>query len=259
MDKRIENLEVKYKEKKIDKQLAARIEEIYSIETRYAIIMAINTFGSSNIKRLAGILDKNEATIYYHIKELTKKPEFLHIDSELTNSLKGIYYKLTDLARENFCEEPHEKIEDIFTKLFDVMKDKTDEEITMFYFNLLAKNPDLDNMGLRDRKRLAYNHILENFMISNLESIAEAVKKGAKPINADYPIGSISIDSIDMKISKPRHLFEILKVISEMYGQLYRLQEKITKEMNDNSIPEEKRITVHYHTVGGEIAEFKFE
>ncbi|NHJ40270.1 MAG: hypothetical protein FK731_09585, partial [Asgard group archaeon] len=115
MDKRIENLEVKYKEKKIDKQLAARIEEIYSIETRYAIIMAINTFGSSNIKRLAGILDKNEATIYYHIKELTKKPEFLQIDSELTNSRKGIYYKLTDLARENFCEEPHEKIEDIFT------------------------------------------------------------------------------------------------------------------------------------------------
>lgn len=259
MEKRLKDLEVKYKEKKIDSKLEARIAEVYNIETRYAIIMAINTFGSSNIKKLAKILNKNDATIYYHIKELTKKPEFLQIDNELTNSLKGIYYKLTDLAYKNFCDEPYEKIEDIFTKLYDVMKDKSDEEITRFYFDLLAKYPDLDNIGQRDRRRLAYNHILENFMITNLESIADAAKKGAKPKNVDYPIGSISISSIDMKISKPRHLFEILKVISEMFGQLFRLQEKITKEMDSNNIPDENRITVHYHTVGGEIAEFEFE
>ena len=64
---------------------------------------------------------------------------------------------------------------------------------------------------------------------------------------------------IDLKISKPRHLFEILKTIAEMYGELSRLQEKFTKEMNDQSVPEEKRIDVHYHTVGGELKEFELE
>jgi DNA-binding MarR family transcriptional regulator len=259
MEKKLKDLEVKYKEKKIDSKLEARIAEVYNIETRYAIIMAINTFGSSNIKKLAKILSKNEATIYYHIKELVKKPEFLQIDNELTNSLKGIYYTLTDLARENFCDEPHEKIEDIFTKLYDVIKDKSDEEIAKFYFDLLAKNPNLEDIGQKDRRRLAYNHILENFMISNLESIADAVKKGAKPINTDYPLGSISISTIDLKISKPRQLFEILKVVSEMFSKLNQLQEKFTKEMDAESIPEDKRIPIHYHAVGGEIAEFKFE
>jgi len=44
-----------------------------------------------------------------------------------------------------------------------------------------------------------------------------------------------------------------------MYGELSRLQEKFTKEMNDQSVPEEKRFVVHYHTVGGELKEFEFE
>ena len=87
MEKKIKDFEVKYKDKKEDKKVLDRIAEIYSIETRHAIIMAIITFGSSNIKRLSKILSKNEATIYYHIKELTKKPEFLRIDEEITQFL----------------------------------------------------------------------------------------------------------------------------------------------------------------------------
>ncbi|NHJ48450.1 MAG: hypothetical protein FK733_11760 [Asgard group archaeon] len=259
MDKKLKDLEVKYKEKKIDSKVEARIAEIYKIETRFAIIMAINTFGSSNIKKLARILNKNDATIYYHIKDMIKEPKFLQIDSELTNSLKGIYYELTDLAKDHFCEAPHDKMEDVFTQIYNLVKEKSDEEIARFYYNLLAKNPELDDISHKDKRRLAYNRILENFMISNLEKIAEAVKKGAKPKNKDYPIGSIAISSIDMKISKPKHLFEILKVVSEMFAELYRLQDKFTKEMDASDIPEENRIAVHYHTVGGEIAEFDFE
>jgi len=37
------------------------------------------------------------------------------------------------------------------------------------------------------------------------------------------------------------------------------LKEKIEKEMNSEKIPEAERINMHYHIVGGEIAEFEFE
>jgi len=259
MEKKIRDLDVTYKDKKLDKEILERINDVYKIETRHAIIMAINAFGSSNIKKLAKILNKNEATIYYHIKELIKKPELLRIDEQITHTQKGIFYRLTPLALEHFSEPLLEKMEEVFTKLYQAISDKTDEEISKFYFDLLAKNPEIGETAHRDRKRLAYTHILENFMINNLERIENAVKKGAKPKDMDYPIGSISISMIDLKISKPKHLFEILMVIAEMYGKLSRLQDKFTKEMNDQSIPEEKRIDVHYHTVGGELKEFQLE
>lgn len=259
IDKKIKDLDVKYKEKKVDKEILERIADVYKIETRHAIIMAINAFGSSNIKKLAKILNKNEATIYYHIKDLTKKPELLRLDEEVTHSQKGIFYQLTDLALKHFSEPPLEILEEVFTKLHEAIASKTDEEIAKFYFDLMAKNPEIGNTVHKDRKRLAYNHILENFMINNLDRIEKAVKNGAKPKDQDYPIGSISISMIDLKISKPRHLFEILKTIAEMYGKLSRLQEKFTKEMNAQSVSEEKRIVVHYHTVGGELKEFELE
>jgi len=207
MEKKIKDLDVKYKDKKEDKEIIERIADVYKIETRHAIIMAINAFGSSNIKKLAKILNKNEATI---IKELIKKPELLRIDEEVTHSQKGIFYRLTDLALEHFSEPPIEKMEEAFTKLYEVISSKTDEEIAKFYFDLMAKNPDIGTTAHKDRKRLAYNHILENFMMNNLERIEKAVKSGAKPKDKEYPIGSISISMIDLKISKPRHLFEIL-------------------------------------------------
>lgn len=259
MDRKIKDLEVKYKERKEKKEILERVDEIFKIETRHAIIMAINTFGSSNIKKLAMILGKNEATIYYHIKELTKKPELIQIDQEATHSQKGIFYKLTDLSKKYFSEPQPEKMEDVFTQVYNLVENKTDEEVAKFYYELLAKNPDIGKSTQRDRRRLSYNHILENFMISNLERIEQAVINGAKPKNARYPIGSISISSIDMKISTPKHLFEILLVISEMFGKLSRLQEKFTKEMQKQEIAEDDQIAVHYHVVGGEVAEFELE
>lgn len=259
MSKKIENLDIKFKDKKYDKNTLNRIAEVYNIETRHAIIMAINTFGSSNIKKLSNILGKNEATIYYHIKELIKKPEFLQIDEELTKSKKGIYYSLTELALKVFCEAPAEKMEDMFTQIFDLLDKKSDKEIGKFYFDLMAKNPDLGKSAPRDRRRLSYYHILENFMLTNLENTEKIVLDGGKPVEEIYPMGSIALNSIDMKIYSPRQLFEILKVISEMFGNLARLQEKFTKQMKEKNIPEDKQIAVHYHLVGGEIAEFEFK
>ncbi len=82
---------------------------------------------------------------------------------------------------------------------------------------------------------------------------------GKKLLNNKYLMGSISLTSIDMEISSPRHLFEILKTISELFCKLSLLEDKFEIEMNKHNVPEDNRIAVHYHMVSGEIAEFKFE
>ena len=59
-----EKIEVDYKKLKAQgKKILDRVNDVYKVETRYAIIMAINNFGSSNIKKLAKILGKNESQI----------------------------------------------------------------------------------------------------------------------------------------------------------------------------------------------------
>ena len=62
-----------------------------------------------------------------------------------------------------------------------------------------------------------------------------------------------------MKISKPRHLFQILSMLTEIAAKFTRLKDEIEEEMNEEKIPEDQRIDIHYHIVGGEIAEFEFE
>ncbi len=87
-------IKVDYKKLKAQgKKTLDRVNEVYKVETRYAIILAINNFGSSNIKKLARILGKNEATIYHHLKDLTREPELLIVDNKKTRENKGIFYK----------------------------------------------------------------------------------------------------------------------------------------------------------------------
>ena len=258
MNDKKDTLDVKYKDKKEKPEIIAKIDDAFNVETRHAIIMAINTFGSSNIKKLARILVKNEATIYHHIKELTKEPALIQIDQESTQAQKGIFYKLTEVSKKYFGEVPPGTTEDIIKKVFELIENRTDEEVAKFYFDLMANNPELGKTAQRDRRRLAYNHILENIMISNIERIEQLLKEGKKPKSKQYPIGSISIDSIDMYITTPRQLFEIIGVIAEMYNKLGKLKEKYDKEIK-NAGEEVEKIAVHYHTVGGEVAEFEFE
>ncbi len=241
------------------KKILDRVNGVYKVETRYAIILAINNFGSSNIKKLAKILGKNEATIYHHLKDLTKEPELLIVDNKKTRENKGIYYKLSKIAERNFGEPPLDTLE---TKVQDAYKkilDHTDEEIVRFFIRMLAEHPDLGNNTEKERRSIAYNHNLENIMLNNMENAEKAFKKGEKPKNDNYPFGSISNFPLDMKISKPRHLFQILSLLTELTAKFARLKKEIAEEMDKDKVTEDQRLDIHYHVVGGEIAEFEFE
>ncbi len=253
-------IKVDYKKLKAQgKEILTRVNEVYRVETRYAIILAIRNFGSCNIKKLAKILGKNEATIYHHLKFLTRAPELLVIDNAKTRENRGIYYKLSKIAELNFGEPQIEEIESKMKEAYLKLLDQTDEEIAQIYVKMLSKHPDLGNITEKERRSIVYNRNLENIMLNNMEAAETALKQRLKPKNKQYPIGTISNFPLDMKISKPRHLFQILNFMSEMTVRFGKLKEEITREMNKEKIPDDQRIDVHYHVVGGEVAEFEFE
>ena len=253
-------IEVDYKKLKAQgKKILDRVSEVYKVETRYAIILVINNFGPSNIKKLARILGKNEATIYHHLKDLTREPELLVVDNKMTRENKGIYYKLSKIGERNFGEPPLEILE---TKMLDAYREileQTDEEIVQMYVRLMSEHPDLGKNTEKERRSIAYNHTLENIMLNNMETAETSLKMGAKPKNKKYPLGGISNFPLDMKISKPRHLFQIFSLFTEVATKFARLKKDIAEDMDKEKVPEDQRIDIHYHIVGGEIAEFEFE
>jgi hypothetical protein len=259
MDKS-DKIEVDFKRlKAIDSSILKRVNDVFKVETKYAIIMVIKNFGSSNIKKLAKILAKNEATIYHHLKDLTRKPKLLQIDEEKTRDTKGIYYKLSEIAERHFGEPSVEIMETELDKAYDKILNQSDEDLYRIYMELLANHPDIGSQADKERRSLAYNHILENIMVNNLGSAEKAFLKNQKPKNPNYPMGSIANFPLDLRISKPRHIFEVLKLFNEMSVKFYRLKEKFENEMDKEKLPDEDRINLHYHIVGGEIAEFEFE
>ncbi|MCG3220799.1 MAG: hypothetical protein H7641_05405 [Candidatus Heimdallarchaeota archaeon] len=253
-------LEVDYKGLKAEgPKILKRVNDVFKVETKHAILMVIKNFGSSNIKKLAKILVKNEATIYHHLQDLTREPKLLQIDEEKTRDNKGIYYKLSKISERHFGEPSVEVMETKLENAYDTILDQSDKNLYRIYIEMLANHPDLGNQAEKERKSLAYNRILENIMINNLESAEKALAEGKKPKNPDYPLGSIANFPLDMKISKPRHLFEILKLFNEMSVKFYKLKEKFEREMDKEKVPEENLVNIHYHVIGGEIAEFEFE
>ena len=259
-----DKIEVDYKKlKEINTNILKRVNDVFKVETKHAIIMVIKNFGSSNIKKLARILAKNEATIYYHLQDLTEdsknKPKLLEIDQVKTRENKGIYYKLSSIAERHFGEPSVEAMETELVKALDKLIEQSDEELYRIYVELLANHPDIGKQADKERRILTYNHILENIMVNNLENAEKAFLENKKPKNPSYPMGSISNFPLDLRISKPRHIFEVLKLFNEMSVKFYRLNEKFESEMDKEKIPDEGRINLHYHVVGGEIAEFEFE
>ncbi len=251
----------KYK-KFLTTELKGRIDAVYTVETRFAIIMAISNFGSANIKRIGKLLSKNNATIHHHIQWLLDEkqgPPMLEIDSKMTQSRRGIYYSLTAEASRVFGDAPSEALESKMLPKLDEIINQSDDKINQFLIGILMDNPTIKEMRVHESQRLRYNHFLENLMLNNLEHAYQSLKDGKKPVNDKYPFGSISNYDLTLKVSKSRHLFEVMRIMTEFSVSFEKLSEKIKKEMDEDGIPEDERIPLRYHIVGGEIAEFQFK
>ena len=246
---------VKYAKKVLDK----RFEKLFENETRYGIVMAIRTFGSMNIKKLARIMGKTESTIHHHITEMIKEPEVLVIDNEKTTSTRGIYYKLSEITKERYPRDKETLFEEEIPTLMNRVLQLTDEEIAKMMFYRMINQPDFGKIAQGIKRSLSYYRNIENFIVNSFERSENAMREGLKPVNLNYPFGSSTILGIDLKVSKTKHSLEIAQATSEFFAKLVKLNQKFKKEMDEEEVKEEDRIQAYYYLFGGELMDFKFE
>ncbi len=244
--------------KKSDK-LTKRFEDLFANETRYGIIMAIRNFGSMNIKTLSKIMGKTESTIFHHIGELLKDPKIIEIDNDKTISTRGIFYKLSKITEKHYPKTSDDVFEEDLPTVFDRVSKLNSEEIGKMMMLRMLSQPDLGEMSKKAKRSMSYFHNIENFILNSFERSEQALLKGFKPKNLNYPFGSHSLLSIDLKIFKPEHMIDIAIVTSEFFAKIAKLKRKFETEMKKKKIAEEQQIDVIYYLFGGEISEFEFE
>ena len=118
------------KSKHSKKEIDQRFEDIFENNTRYGIVMAIRTFGSMNIKLLASIMGKTVSTIHHHIKEMTQEPSVIIVDNEKTTTLRGIYYKLSDITEEKYPKDTETVFEEDIPKVMNRVLQLSDEDLS---------------------------------------------------------------------------------------------------------------------------------
>jgi len=111
----------------------------------------------------------------------------------------------------------------------------------------------------KEKRLITYNHVLEDIMLQNLEHSIIALKEDKQPKNTNYPLGALSNFSLDMKVSNIKHLYRLLLLFAKLSEDVQELKQEISEEIDRNEIEEEEIIDLHFHIVGGEIAEFEFE
>ena len=260
-----EGPEIKFKELKLPTGAEkTKIDQIFEVDTRFGIIMAIDSFGSLNIKRLAQILGKNEATIYHHIKWLIEEPELLTLDQQKTLNSKGKYYTLSPLAKNHRVilglttgsdkpDQPEErKGTDKINDLLALPLDK----LLQVHKTIALEYTTLESIK-KEKQLMTYNHVLEDIILSNFETAFNMHKAGKKGKNKNYPFGALSNFSLDMKVTSIHHLYRVIQLLTKLTEDFQELKEEISKEIEDTA--EDEIIDLHFHVVGGEVAEFQFQ
>lgn len=244
--------------KKSDK-IIKRLEDLFENETRYGIIMAIRNFGSMNIKILSKIMGKTESTIFHHINELLKEPKIIEIDNDKTISTRGIFYKLSKITEKRYPKSSDAVFEEDIPTIFERVSKLNSEELSKMMMLRMLNQPDLGEMSKKVRRSMSYFHNIENFIINSFERSEQALLKGLKPKNLNYPFGSHSLLSMDLKVFKPEHVIDIAIATSEFFAKIAKLKKKFEEEIKKETIAEEQQIDVIYYLFGGEISEFEFE
>ncbi|MHA2358005.1 MAG: hypothetical protein ACXABK_04470, partial [Candidatus Heimdallarchaeaceae archaeon] len=167
--------------------------------------------------------------------------------------------KLSSIAVKRYPREPDTIFEDTIPTIIDRALELDDEDIPRMMLLRLMDQKDLGSMAQKARRAFSYYHNIENFIINNFEKCEQALLNRKKPKNLDYPLGSHTLLSMDMKISKPRHMMEIGKASIEFFAKLAKLKRTFEEEMDSEGVKEEDKIDAYFYLFGGEVSEFEYE
>ncbi|NHJ47743.1 MAG: hypothetical protein FK733_08145 [Asgard group archaeon] len=240
------------------KELDEKVKRISDNDTQFSILMVIKTFGSANIKILAEIIGKTESTIFHHISELVKAPKVIEIDSDKTEKTRGKYYRLIPELEDKYQREDDAHQTEI-PELLDKILELSDKEIFEWGIKTIKENRDIEDIKESASRSLNYNFLLNNIVLNSFEKAAKEIQSGKIPVRKGIPFPGFSNLSLNFKVSNPRQIIMISKVINDFFARLVELKKQFQEEMDKAKIKEEDRITSYIQLFAGELGEFLFE
>jgi len=238
--------------------LKKRVREMVQNETRYGIFMAIRTYGSLNIKKLAEIMGKTESTIFHHITEMLKEPKILGIDSNKTEQNRGKFYRLTEELVRTYVKNEEVAFETEIPNVISKLDNLSNEELGEHLLNAVKNQSDLGNIANSAKRALSYEHIIENLILNNFQQMEKAIMRGLVPTRKDFPAGGFTNVSIDIKMSNLKQMLLISEAITDFFQILIKLKKQFQEEIDNSKISEDQLITEHLHVFSGQLGEFNF-
>ncbi|MFW9922488.1 MAG: hypothetical protein ACFFDW_04270 [Candidatus Thorarchaeota archaeon] len=227
-------------------------------DDQFAIVSAIQLYGSLNLKYLSKLLDKPTATVYDYINNL-KNLGVIEIDSKATNERWGKYYTLTDTYRKKF--ESHiptykQKLNERPRETFESKSQKEIEQILGRHIK------EFFNLGLNAEKLRQYcqfSYFVEKFILQDFSNVQMKVISEKSITSEELMIGQLTLARELYPAVTIQHIAQYNNIIRDFLFDIAQLADDIKNEIKMKEITEDKILYFYLHAFGGTLNNHSFD
>jgi hypothetical protein len=179
--------------------------DLVADEDELGIILAIDTFGSLNLKGLSYIIDMPESSALRRVKELLKY-DVITIDAKETAQSRGKFYCLTDRTKNLLQGDFNEQVPTF---------DKDEDKIKY-----------IQRMATAMKSLASFNTILNNFTVKYLDEIAQSDR--LLTIKDDF----ISSSLMEFCFKNKEEMEEFTEIYSQFHKDVQKFHTEDEEEKN---------------------------
>jgi len=234
---------------KVSDEIRQKYDEIIYEEAENGIIIALEFYNSLNLKRLAELIGRPESTTIRYVKKLLDEG-LIVLDIEKTASDRGKFYKLSDsvislIEERKIRSKEREKW--IFEEM-DHLEERSAKEIRELLTKVLFSKENIELDFQKTKQTFEFASNVQKMIINDATLVVkELVKvynqKGLDYLkrNLDIAPSDIELWNISLKLHSISQMIDLVKLFFKWYNELTDFKDKITKEMDEENIPEDQR------------------
>jgi len=231
---------------------SSKLKEIVQDFDKFAVIAALETYESLNLKELSLLLQKPRTTLLGHIKILLED-HLIEIDSRTTAEKWGKFYKLTEVFNKEFTKHRPMLYETYTKHKEEIIEDISQEQIKE---SILKRKEFRKETGLTADKLIQYcsfAYFIQKFVFDKIEEMDEIDEKFCDFSESDFMKIYFILFSRGFLVSKPIHVMKYGKLIGQFLTSILELSKEISEEIDEDNIEEEKIHRYYLHVFGGSL------
>lgn len=234
---------------KISEEIKQKYDKAIYEEVKNGIIIALEFYNSLNLKRLAELIGRPETTTIRYVKKLLDEG-LIVLDVEKTALDWGKFYKLSDsvislIEERNIRSKEREKW--IFEEM-NHLEGKSEEEIRELLARVLFSKENIELDFLKAKQTFEFVSNVQKMIINDALLVANDLikiynEKGLEYMKRNLEIAPSDIESwnVSLKLHSITQMADLVKLFFKWFNELNDFKDKITKEMDEENIPEDQR------------------